>query len=191
MDSLFSTYFKLGYQHILDINGYDHIVFVIALCAIFTLADWRKVAILVTAFTVGHSLTLALAVYDVLRFSSDFIETLIPITILITCLMNVFFAKKAFYTKINFHYWLALFFGFIHGMGFSNFLRAAMLPNEKSIVGKLFAFNLGLELGQLIIVGFILLLGYLMTKVVKLPQREWTVFVSGIAFGIATILLLG
>lgn len=191
MNGLFSTYFKLGYQHILDVNGYDHIVFIVALCAIYTWKEWKQVAILVTAFTIGHSLTLALAVLDVIRFPQDLIETLIPITILLTCIANIFVKNDKTVLKDRIHYVLALCFGFIHGMGFSNFLRSSLMPGENSIVRQLFAFNVGLEIGQLCIVGMLFGMAFLMVKYIKMPQREWTVFLSGLAFGIALVLLLG
>lgn len=188
---MFSVYFKLGLQHILDINGYDHIVFVIALCAIYTLKQWRAVALMVTAFTIGHSLTLTLAIFDIITFSSELIETLIPITILITCIYNIVSKPTLELKKWQLNYWLALLFGFIHGMGFSNFLRSAMMPGQQSIAKQLFAFNIGLEIGQLIIVAFILGLSYIAIELCKMKQREWVLFVSGIAFGIAIIILLG
>ncbi len=187
---MFSTYFQLGLQHILDVNGYDHIIFVMALGAVFSYRNWKSIAVLVTAFTIGHSLTLALAVLDIIRFPASIIETLIPITILLTCIYNIFFYKEK-KQMLSENYILAVGFGLIHGMGFSNFLRATLMPNETSIVAKLFAFNIGLEVGQLMVVGLMMLLSYLFLNILKQSQRDWTVFVSGIAFGIATILLVG
>ena len=187
---MFSTYFQLGFQHILDINGYDHIIFVMAICAIFNYQQWKSIAMLVTAFTIGHSLTLALAVLDIIRFPTSIIETLIPITILLTCIYNIFFFKEKTKTyAVN--YWLAIGFGLIHGMGFSNFLRATLMPGETSILSKLFAFNIGLEVGQLIVVILLMILSYLFLNIFKQSQRDWTVFISGIAFGIASVLLIG
>ena len=196
MKSLFETYLTLGFEHIADPQAYDHIVFIIALCAIYRIAEWKKVAILVTAFTVGHSLTLALAALDLIKINRDLIEFLIPLTILITSLYNV--AKplekeqegvSLFSKSINVNYFFALFFGLIHGMGFSNFFKS-LLGQESSIVAPLFAFNVGIELGQLIIVAFLLLASYLALSVFKLSQKSWNQFISGAAAGIAITLMI-
>ena len=123
---MFSIYFQLGFEHISDIKAYDHILFIIALCAIYRPQDWKNILILVTAFTIGHSITLALAAFDIIRFPANIIEFLIPVTILITALSNFYQTQSSIEEKTNlFHqnkkrnYWLALFFGWIHGMGLS------------------------------------------------------------------------
>ncbi len=199
MGSLFTTYLKLGFDHISDLEGYDHILFIVALCAIYRLKEWRRVAILVTAFTIGHSITLALAALDIIKVSSNWIEFLIPVTIVITALYNVFFfhfegdssKQKASNRSIHLNYLFALLFGLIHGMGFSNFFRQALLPGEEShLIQQLLAFNIGVELGQLSIVAFILLASFLVIEVLKTKQREWNLFISGAAAGIALIMAL-
>ena len=195
MSSLFSTYLELGFKHISDPEAYDHIVFIIALCAIYRLSEWKKVAILVTAFTIGHSITLALAAFEVITFPGEIIEMLIPVTIILTCLYNVIFTKETveekgiFNRQLSINYLFALFFGLIHGMGFSNFFRS-LHGNESSIVKPLFAFNVGLELGQLLIVAAILIVAYIVLDIFKAKQREWNLFVSGAAAGIAITLLM-
>lgn len=184
---------QLGLEHILDPRGYDHILFVIALCAIYTFREWKKVAWLVTAFTLGHSLTLALATFQVINVSSDLIEFLIPITIVLTCFIN--FTRQPEETSAEVHhrkttqrYVLAAFFGLIHGLGFSNFLKS-ILPRDATIWKPLLAFNLGLEVGQLVIVGFVLLLAYSFTELLKTPRREWILVVSGIIAGVALTII--
>ncbi len=197
MQSVFSTFFELGFEHILDPQGYDHILFVIALCAIYKLSEWRKVAILVTAFTLGHSVTLALAALDIIKFSPAVIEFLIPVTIFITAVYNVIRKPSeldetaTFSAKVNLNYAFAAFFGLIHGMGFSNFFKSSIMPGEESmLVQQLFAFNLGVELGQLIIVAFILMASFIAFNVAKVKQRAWTLFISGAAAGVAITLML-
>jgi len=195
MLSLFSTYMELGFKHISDPQAYDHIVFIIALCAIYRLSEWKKVAILVTAFTIGHSITLALAALEIITFPGDVIEKLIPVTIILTCLYNVIFTKETaeedgiFNRRLSINYLFALFFGLIHGMGFSNFFRS-LHGDESSIVRPLFAFNVGLELGQLLIVAAILVVAYIVLDLFKAKQREWNLFVSGAAAGIAVTILM-
>lgn len=172
-------YLTLGFEHILDPNGYDHILFVIALCAIYRVSEWRRILVLVTAFTLGHSFTLALSALNVFTMDPDLIETLIPITILITAINNLFRAERELSSQaVRLNYLLALFFGFIHGMGFSNYLRM-LLGEESCIPGPLLMFNLGLELGQLIIVAVVMLLSWLVIDRAGLAQRWWNYAVSG------------
>lgn len=196
MLSSFQTYLRLGFSHIADLNGYDHILFIIALCAIYRPAEWRKVVILVTAFTVGHSLTLALAALDMVRVSAAWIEFLIPVTILLTALYNVLFHRfdhreGTFERQVTWNYVFALLFGLIHGMGFSNFFHSLLLPGEEAeLVRQLLAFNLGVELGQLLIVAAIFALAALAFGVLRVKQREWNLFVSGAAAGLSLVMAL-
>lgn len=186
----FGVYFELGLQHILDLAGYDHILFVIALCCTYFVGDWRKVVILVTAFTLGHSLTLALSVFNLIRVDTALIEFLIPVTIVVTAFSNV--ATKRKRRKINtdwLTYGYALFFGLIHGLGFSNYLRS-LLGKESSITGPLLAFNVGLELGQLAVVFIVLILSFIVTTLFSVSKRDWTFFLSAAVFGIAFVMAL-
>ncbi len=180
---------QLGLEHILDPNGYDHILFVLALCVVYSHREWKQVAWLVTAFTLGHSLTLALATFRVINVPTDLIEFLIPITIIITCAVNFSNQPEAQSAVVHRRktlqrYFLAAFFGLIHGLGFSNFLKS-ILPRDATIWKPLLAFNLGLEVGQLVIVGAALLLGYLLTERARAPRREWILVTSGIIAGVA------
>lgn len=188
----FEIYLPLGFQHIVDIRGYDHILFIIALCAIYRLKDWKKVAFLVTAFTIGHSITLALATLNVITYNTKLIELLIPITIVLTCLIN-FFHKSSQYTYQTesssfFRYPVAMIFGLIHGMGFSNYLKS-LLGKEQIIWQPLFSFNLGLELGQLVIVGIILIISSLLLDILRIKKHNWNLILSGIVMGIALTLI--
>jgi hypothetical protein len=192
--SEFQAYLQLGFEHITDPQGYDHILFVIALCTIYTLRDWKKVLILVTAFTVGHSVTLALATLNMVSFRSDVIELLIPITILITALVNMTYRipKTTLVTETKsspLRYVLALGFGLIHGLGFSNYLRS-LLGGEATIFQPLLAFNVGLELGQLLIVLVVLLLAFFLIDLGRVPKRSWNFIVSGIVAGMALSLII-
>jgi hypothetical protein len=190
---MFSTYLQLGFAHISDITAYDHILFIIALCAVYRLNEWKRILILVTAFTLGHSLTLALAALEIITFPTALIEFLIPVTILLTSLYNVISSARSKQSRssIRLNYLFALFFGLIHGMGFSNFLRASLMPGEESrLVIQLLAFNIGIELGQLLIVGFILLVAFIAFSILRIRQREWTLFVSGATAGIALTLMM-
>ncbi|TKC65103.1 HupE/UreJ family protein [Pedobacter hiemivivus] len=182
----FSLYFQLGWQHILDWQGYDHILFVIALCGAYTFTDWKKVLILVTAFTLGHSLTLALSIFKVISVNTPLIEFLIPVTILITAISNIL-SKRQKPKGQRFKYTIALFFGLIHGLGFSNYLRS-LLGKSSSITAELFAFNVGLEFGQLIIVAGVLILSFILIWIVKIKRWDYNFFVSSAIFGISFVM---
>lgn len=185
----FGLYVQLGFEHISDLAGFDHILFLVALCAVYKIEQWRRLLILVTAFTVGHSVTLALSSLGTITIRSEIIEFLIPTTILLTALHNVM-SKPSAETKsgMNKNYAMALFFGFIHGMGFSNFFRA-LLMGDDNIVMPLLAFNIGIEIGQLMVVGVVVGIAYVFLNIIGTKHREWNLFVSGAAAGIAILLM--
>lgn len=147
----FEYYLKQGFQHILDIEGYDHILFVIILCAAYELKHWKKILTLVTAFTIGHSITLGLVIFKLINIPSSLVELSIALTIFLSCLFNIFFSDKINNAKVSYNYLLALIFGLIHGLGFSNYLSAIMMGID-DITTPLLSFNLGIELGQIQIV---------------------------------------
>jgi uncharacterized membrane protein len=188
--SIFELYFKLGIQHIADLKGYDHILFILTLCAVYRLTEWRKLLILITAFTIGHSLTLVLATLKLVRIDENLIEFLIPLTIFLTALANVLMDKKKVSPTLHYvKYTAALFFGLIHGLGFSNYLRA-LLGGEKSMVLPLFSFNLGIEAGQILIVFCILIVTMLVVDLLKYPRRDWHLLLSGAGLGISLVLMI-
>ncbi len=188
--SEFKLYYGLGFDHILDINGYDHILFVIVLCALFQRTDWKKILILVTAFTIGHSITLALSTMRVVNINADLIEFLIPVTILVTAISNLFTNDDRIAEgKIWRNYVYAGFFGLIHGLGFSNYLRA-LLGNEESIILPLFAFNVGLEVGQIIIVALFMVISFIFVGIGGVGRRDWKMIISSAVGGIALMLML-
>lgn len=174
----FSLYFNLGIQHISSLDGNDHILFLLALCVRYMIKDWQKLLVLVTAFTIGHSITLALSVLNIINISTKLIEFLIPITIILTAISNLRVKQFNYKSKFPFIYFLALFFGLIHGLGFSNYLKSLLGKNE-SVIQELFAFNMGLEVGQLLIVMALMLVSYIFVGMAKINRREWIVFVSG------------
>lgn len=181
---MFGSYLELGFEHILDIKAYDHVLFVIALCVAYSIREWKKILILVTAFTLGHSLSLALSVLGIVTISRDFIEFLIPITIIITAISNIV-SKQNTYVA----YPLAMFFGTIHGFGFSNYLKA-ILGSEDDLIIPLLSFNIGVELGQLVIVAMVLALTYLAIEKVSVDGRDWKLVVSSVVLGMTLTLLL-
>lgn len=184
MNSEFLTYFQLGIGHIADLRGYDHILFVVALTAGYALRDWRRLLWLVTAFTIGHSVTLALATLELVSVHGPTIELLIPVTIVITAAYSLLARWRPIGPgdvpppeRHRLLYLLAGCFGLVHGLGFSNFLRA-ILGGEESILLPLFAFNVGLEVGQLAIVAAVLLVGSLACEVGGLGRRRWATALS-------------
>ncbi len=211
---MIGAYIELGFDHILDPQGYDHILFVVALCTIYLIQDWKKILVLVTAFTIGHSLTLALSSLKIVNISASLVETLIPITIILTCIYNIWKAQSLpeiprsadndqNYLDQNLpavnseqkkesvmaNYGLALGFGLIHGLGFSNFFKA-MLGRDESIVMPLLSFNIGVELGQVIIVLVTLAFSFLFVGVLKVARKKYTISISLICMVWATYLVM-
>ncbi len=179
MDELF-LYLRLGFKHIIDLGGVDHILFVLALTLRYIWSDWKKILILVTAFTIGHSLTLALSTLSLIDISVNWIEFLIPVTILLTAVSNFLVQDFEFKQQNSAHYGLALFFGLIHGLGFSNYLKS-LLGKQDSLLGPLFSFNIGLEIGQILIVMAILAMSYGLVALIKLPRKMYVRYGSIIA----------
>ena len=184
-----SLYLQLGFDHILDWQAYDHMLFVLVLCAGYTFSQWKGVLVLVTAFTIGHSITLALSALDIFRLDQDLVEALIPLTILLTALYNLIVWKPTNAKQpVRWEYLLALGFGFIHGMGFSNYFRALMSESE-SVVKPLLFFNLGIEIGQVVFVLVALSIASAVIQYGKLSQTYWTKGISTLV-GIAAIYLM-
>jgi hypothetical protein len=174
----FGLYLEIGFQHISDWRGIDHILFLAALCLRYQFSDWKKLLVLVTAFTIGHSITLALSVLSFIDVSGNWIEFLIPVTILITAVSNIFVKKFNFSTRFPAIYFFALFFGCVHGLGFSNYLKS-MLGNTSGVLPRLLAFNLGLEIGQLLIVLIILVISLVTVHLFRCNRREYILYFSG------------
>ena len=184
----FVFYFTTGWHHIISWSALDHILFIVALAAIYLIGNWKQVLILVTAFTIGHSLTLALSVYDIIRIDGKWVEFLIPCTIIATALFNIL--AKGFKPKsLRINYFLALFFGLIHGMGFANTIRF-MLAKDQNIALPLLSFNIGLEAGQVIVVAFILLISYLLVDKARLKRTWWVWALSTFSILIAINMLI-
>ncbi len=179
----FMFYLRMGWDHIVSKDALDHQLFILVLIAVYTIQDFKKVLILVTAFTIGHSLTLALSVFDILRVPSAWVEFLIPCTIAITALINIF-GKNNVQKQMKLSYSLALCFGLIHGMGFANSIRIT-LAKEQSIATGLLGFNIGLELGQIVVVLAVLIILFLLTTIFKLDRKNWIMFVSSGVFALS------
>lgn len=182
------NYFKEGWSHIISTNALDHQLFILALGAIYTLKDWRAVLILVTAFTIGHSLTLALSAFELINIDSELVEFLIPCTIAITSVSNFFYTGQE-PGKARITYFFALFFGLIHGLGFANFIRFTLAEGQQ-IGWPLLQFNLGLEAGQIVFVAVIMGIAYLLVDKLKLNRRGWIVFLSAVVFLIAVKMII-
>lgn len=185
----FSIWFSTGLQHIADWQGYDHILFIVALCGVYNIQNWKKILFLATAFTIGHSITLALSVSNIVTINSKYVEFFIPLTILITCIYNLFNLKNIDSNSFKPSYFLALFFGFIHGMGFSYLLKS-LLGKEENIFIPLLSFNLGLEVGQILILVFIFFILFISQKIFQYTTYNKIFFIASAVFGIAFIMTL-
>ncbi len=178
----FILYLKIGLNHVLDFSAYDHILFLIALAVIFSFDQFKKVLWLITLFTIGHTLTLALSAYGVLKVDVKIVEFLIPVTIFITSVVNILNLAKNSSTKDNINLIFALFFGLIHGLGFSNYFRM-MVGREEDKLLPLIEFALGIELAQVIIVLGILIIGAILQYFFKVTRRDWVLVTSAIVIG--------
>lgn len=182
----FDLWFSTGLEHILSWRAYDHILFLIALSCVYTFSEKKKIFIQLTSFTIGHSLTLALSTFAVFSLPANLTELFIAFTILLTAVFNLVRTKDQYLTATG--YWMALIFGLVHGMGFSFVLRA-MLGKEESIALPLFAFNIGIEAAQLIIVALVLIIFLLSDSVFKIERRKRIVFISVVTILFSTLMI--
>jgi hypothetical protein len=181
----FWIYFKLGLNHVLDLNGYDHVLFLIVLTVAYTFKDWKRVFSLVTVFTIGHTISLTLSTYGVISVKANLAELLVYITILATALFNIFTAgKNNNKTKIVLLLIVALFFGLIHGLAFSNYFKEITTGLESKLLPML-EFALGVEAGQIIVVLVVLVLSFIFQTIFRFSKRDWVMVVSSIVLGIA------
>lgn len=181
--SQFQLYLELGFTHILDMDGTDHILFIIVMMCVYKLKDWKSILGIITSFTIGHSITLFLSVFKIVKVNSNYIEIAIAVTIFLTCMENVF-RKKSNDKRVVF----SGFFGLIHGLGFSNYLNS-LLGSSTSIFMPLLAFNIGLELGQILIVVVLFLLIYLLYRFLKMNQKIF-IIISSLLIAIQSIVLI-
>lgn len=179
----FLFYLNLGWEHIISLDALDHQLFVLVLVAVFVMKDWKDILWIITAFTIGHSITLALSVFDIVRAPAKWVEFLIPLTIVITAFDNILMRNRPNnLMKMNFY--LALFFGLIHGMGFANTARM-MIANEQHIFLPLLGFNIGLELGQIAVVAAILVVQFILLNLFKVNRKDWIMFISSGVFALS------
>ncbi len=184
MDS-FWFYFKEGLFHVLDWNAYDHILFLIVLTVPYVFSNWKKLLTLVTIFTIGHTVSLGLSAYGIITVNSSLVEVLIPITILVTALFNIFTAgKKGRNEKLNIHLFAALFFGLIHGLGFSTYFKM-MTASTNSKLLPLLEYTLGIEAAQIIIVFVVLIISFIVQAIFRFSLRDWVLVISSIVIGVA------
>lgn len=187
----FWLYFNLGLHHVLDINGYDHVLFIIALTVPYAFKDWKNVLVLVTLFTVGHTLTLILSVYEIITIKANLIEFLIPITILVTAIYNIFKSgKTAKNDNINFLAFTTLFFGIIHGLGFSNYFKLIVDKNSNEKFLPLMEFALGIETAQIIVVLIVLIISWAVQNFFRFSKRDWILVTCSFIAGVVVPMII-
>jgi len=178
-----------GWRHIVDINAYDHLLFVMTLCAAFKLTQWKQILIIITAFTIGHSGTLILSALDIIPTNTKVVDILIPITIMITAIANIVnYDSNIRFSDTKIKYGIALVFGLVHGLAFASNFKFMLFGG--SILMPLLSFNIGIEAGQLLIVLLFMILLWFYSKIIKGEHFKWNLFVSGAGFGIAATILL-
>ncbi|MGS2764131.1 HupE/UreJ family protein [Sinomicrobium sp. M5D2P9] len=187
--SQFWLYFKLGLTHVLDIHAYDHILFLVALTVPYTFNHWKKILWLVTVFTIGHTLSLIMSTYGLIRVSATLVEFLIPVTIFITALFNIFTAKRSGIEKFGPAFFVTLFFGIIHGLGFSSYFKGIIAGEENKLL-PLLEFALGIEAAQIIVVLVVLIAGFILSTVFRFNRRDWILVISAMVIGIVLPMLI-
>ncbi|WP_412987730.1 HupE/UreJ family protein [Pontimicrobium sp. IMCC45349] len=186
----FLKYLELGVNHIISLNSYDHLLFLIIIAVPYLFKDWKRLLLLVTTFTIGHTITLILGVYNIISINSNLVELLIPFTILVMAIYNVFTAgKTAKQHNATILFIGTLFFGLIHGLGFANDFLAVIGRTESKIV-PLLEFALGIEVGQLIVVFVILFFGFLGQTIFRFSRRDWVMVTSAIVIGVMLPLII-
>jgi hypothetical protein len=184
----FIFYFKVGWTHILSWDATDHIYFITALAVVYTFFDWKKVLILVTAFTIGHAITLYLSALDLFRLDAAWVEFAIPCTIVLTALSNLL-VKPAQSLSGVIQYALALGFGLIHGLGYANYIKM-ILARDQQLVWSLFSFNLGLETGQILVVLMVLSTKWILVSAKVISARLISIFVSAFILIVSFVLVV-
>lgn len=183
--SEFWIYFEIGMRHVLDIRAYDHVLFLIALTVPYAFKDWKRVLILISIFTIGHTLALLLSVYGVVMVKARLIEFLIPITILITAIFHLFTAGKSSKNEsISIIGFVTLFFGIIHGIGFANYFKTLLSGSASDKLIPLLEFSIGIEAAQIIVVFVVLLLSYVVQTFFRFSKRDWTLVMSSFVIGV-------
>lgn len=191
MMSEFWIYFQIGLRHVLDIKAYDHVLFLIALTVPYAFKDWKRVLILVSIFTLGHTLSLLLSVFGIIVVKAIFIEFLIPITILITAFFNLFTAGKSSKKEsISIIGFITLFFGVIHGLGFSNYFKSILAGTAADKLVPTLEFALGIESAQIIVVLAVLVLSFAVQTVFRFSKRDWTLVMSSFVIGVVLPMII-
>ena len=181
----FLTYFNIGLHHVLNVNAYDHVLFLIALVTPYAFKDWKQVFVLVSLFTLGHTLSLLLSIYGVVYVKPGLVEFLIPITILITALFHLFTAgKSGKQESITFVAIITVFFGIIHGLGFSNYFKTILPGSASDKLVPSLEFAVGIEAAQLIIVVAFLIISYIVQTFFRFSKRDWSLVMSAFVIGV-------
>lgn len=189
--SEFLIYFQIGLKHVLDIQAYDHVLFLIALTVPFSFKDWKRIVLLISLFTIGHTLALLLSVFGIIAIKANVVELLIPITIMITAFFNLFTAGKSNKKEsINLIFFVTLFFGIIHGLGFSNYFKAILGGSPTSKLLPLAEFAIGIEAAQIIVVFIVLILSYIAQTVFRFSKRDWTLVMSAFIIGVVLPMII-
>lgn len=187
----FWIFFQLGLRHVLDINGYDHLLFLVALTAPFLFKDWKRILILVSVFTLGHTVAMLLNVYNIINLRSVLIEFLIPVSILITALLTLLNGGKPAKPQTkSLILFITLFFGIIHGLGFSTYFKSLLAGSPTDKLLPLFEFALGIEAAQVIIVTVVLILSYIVQTFTKFNKRDWTLVLSAFVIGVVIPIII-
>jgi hypothetical protein len=187
----FWIYIQIGFKHVLNINAYDHVLFLIALAVPYTFKDWKRILILVSIFTLGHTLALFLSIFNIVMIKASVVEFLIPITILTTALYNIFTSGKSSKSNsLSIIGFITLFFGVIHGLGFSNYFKSILPGNAIDKLLPTLEFALGIEFAQITTVLVVLIIGYIVQTVFRFSKRDWVLVMSAFIVGVVLPMII-
>lgn len=182
---------QYGMNHVLDVNGYDHVLFLMVLAVPYLFKDWKRVLLLVSLFTLGHTLSLVLAAYGIVSVNGKLVEFLIPVTILATAIYNIFTSgKKSKSNKVGLLFFTTLFFGIIHGLGFAREFKMFSGQSENKLE-LLIEFALGIEFAQVVIVFIVLFIGFLCQTIFRVSKRDWVLVLSSVVAGLVIPMIMG
>jgi len=185
------NYFEKGLRHILDLSAYDHILFLLALTVPYAFKDWKRLLLLISIFTVGHTLSLMSSVFGVVIIKVNLVEFLIPITILIIAFFNFFTAgKSSKQDTISIIGFITLFFGIIHGLSFAGYLKTIVGGSPQSKLWPLLEYSLGIETAQIIVIFIVLILSYIVQTFFRFSKRDWTLVMSAFVIGVVLPVIL-
>lgn len=189
--SNFWIYFTLGLKHLYNINAYADILFLLALTVPYEFKSWKKILLLVSLFTAGHTIALMLSIFNIVTVKVSIVAFIILILLLITALYTIISTGKSNKKdSIVFIAILTSLFGIVHGLGFSNYFNSIVQGKPTDKLVPLFESSLGFGVSQIVVIILALLLAYVIQTLLKFSKREWILIVSSFVVGVVIPMII-